>query len=168
MQQEQEQEQQEQEQEQQEQEQEQENKDEIVLTWNEHILEYDYKGRLCMCYATVYGNLVIVTEMDYAEGCDLIKTAEYAAAAACDKFNIRPKELIWVEHYVLDESIMQKMRQQEIVHNDEKHYLLYVRFRMTRDEKFIMDSIPVWESIDENQMVQIVMKYQDMPMVCAQ
>jgi hypothetical protein len=132
--------------------------DQLVVTFDEHILTYYHGRQICQCAVTVYGNLVIATEINQNPGTSITNSAEYAAAAACQRFGIEPRNLIWIEHYVTDTKARRLMKKREMAHNARQHSLDFVRFHTDADGKIDTNATPVWNRIHETQLVETILR----------
>jgi DNA-directed RNA polymerase subunit H (RpoH/RPB5) len=73
---------------------------------------YSYKGYYdcdCKCDIQRYSDLVIATELKDNNGTSITNCAEKIAKEICEKYNIKMKDLVWIEHY--DNSTFSQMRE---------------------------------------------------------
>ena len=63
--------------------------------------EYGHPNELPLakCNLEIHDNLVICSERHDNKGPSVTNRAEVLATEICEKFNITPRQLIWVEHY---------------------------------------------------------------------
>lgn len=67
---------------------------------NFHVREEDIdKEYQARCGISIKGNCVIVTELPDNPGMSVTNAAEYVADEICERYGIRPEELILIEHY---------------------------------------------------------------------
>ena len=65
------------------------------------VYEYGHPNELPLakCNLEIHGNLVICSERLDNKGPSVTNRAEDLATEICEKFNITPRLLVWVEHY---------------------------------------------------------------------
>jgi hypothetical protein len=140
-------------------EQKEEEKNEIVIIWNQYILDYYCKGRRCQCAVAVYGNMVIATEIPSNARCggySITNSAEYAARTACKRFGIAAKDLVWIEHYVLNNKTRKQMCKTSVDHQEENHTLDHVTFKITEMGNISLSAEPTWKKITGDGLIQLI------------
>jgi len=73
---------------------------------------FDYKvssNRLVgRCRLQINGNLVIATELPDNPGQSITNAAEELATQVCQQFEISPLSLMWIEHYIHEDSELEE------------------------------------------------------------
>ena len=63
-----------------------------------------FNGCECFCHLEILSledgrTVVIATELEGNPGTSITNSAEHLASMVCDRFEIHPQKLVWIEHY---------------------------------------------------------------------